>query len=265
MGIVGKAFKRSVSNIFDPTFYGILRIAFVCVMKGKNKPGSARVMGFKLHYNNANALLGMYNEIVRQESYRFISSSKSPIILDCGANIGVSMLYFKKLYPNAQLVGVEADPSVGEILIENLKKNGCDAEIIHKALWSRSGDTINFGCAGSDSSSIYSDENVISAETIGIVELLSKYNKVDLLKIDIEGAELEVLQNCGDSLSKVEHLFIEFHSFPSQPQKLEEILAITAKSGFRYKILPAKRMTKPFINKGEDQAMDLQLNIFFHR
>jgi hypothetical protein len=61
---------------------------------------------------------------------------------------------------------------------------------------------------------------------------LQKYSKVDFLKIDIEGAEWNVIQNISNELNKVEHLFLEYHGKTIETQKLSELLNILKNSGF---------------------------------
>ncbi|MCR9171621.1 MAG: FkbM family methyltransferase [bacterium] len=265
MGVVRNKLNRSFSKVVDPTFYGFLRLAFLFVIKGKNKGGKTRVMGRKVHYNDAKALMGMYQEIVHSEHYKFKPKSSTPVIIDCGANIGISVLYFDKVFSNAEIIAVEADPEITSILKRNLTENNCNAEVIEKALWSKSGETLSFGQEGADSSSIYSLNNVIQVETIGLDEILERYEHIDLLKIDIEGAELEVIKSCTNNLSKVDYIFVEFHSFPDKRQNLEVILSTIANQGFRYKILPARREVQPFMQDQFKHTMDVQLNIFFYR
>jgi len=54
----------------------------------------------------------MHREIYGDQSYLFRSQRDAPVIIDCGSNYGVSILWFKKNYPDAKIVGVEADPAV---------------------------------------------------------------------------------------------------------------------------------------------------------
>src|SRR5688572_20822569 len=51
-----------------------------------------------------------YSEIFKREIYRFTTVNNAPKIIDCGANIGLSVIYFKRLYPAAKIVAFEADP-----------------------------------------------------------------------------------------------------------------------------------------------------------
>ena len=103
--------------------------------------------------------------------------------------------------------------------------------------------------------------NKIKVPTI----LLSKYIKqrVDFLKIDIEGAELIVLNEIKSKLHLVERIFIEYHSFENNDQNLSEILQILERFEFRYYISSGGlRNNFPYIEKKTYLGMDNQLNIF---
>ena len=63
-----------------------------------------------------------HREIFIDKIYEFICNNDNPVIVDCGSNYGTSILYFKQLYPNAHIVGVEADPYIFEILESNIDK-----------------------------------------------------------------------------------------------------------------------------------------------
>ncbi|MDQ0640901.1 hypothetical protein QF042_004466 [Pedobacter sp. W3I1] len=90
--------------------------------------------------------------------------------------------------------------------------------------------------------------------------------KIDFLKIDIEGAEYLVLKDIEDNLSNVENLFIEYHSSPDCKQTLSEILGILTKSGFRFYIKEAwDNLPIPFEHRLYKPFWDLQLNIFAFR
>ena len=74
-------------------------------------------------------------------------------------------------------------------------------------------------------------KNSYKVETIDLDELID--GEVDFLKMDIEGAETGVL--CGSQkLDKVKQLFIEYHSFVDDKQKLSDLLSCLIKNGFRY-------------------------------
>ena len=60
-----------------------------------------------------------FKEIFEQEIYKFEANVDNPYIIDCGTNIGSSIIYFKELYPNASIIGFEADPEVYKICKKN--------------------------------------------------------------------------------------------------------------------------------------------------
>ncbi len=84
-----------------------------------------------------------------------------------------------------------------------------------------------------------------------------------MLKIDIEGAETQVLEDCADVLHHVERIFVEYHSFSNQPQNLHRLLAVLANAGFRYNVQHIGVFSShPFVKIQSYLNMDNQLNIF---
>lgn len=206
-----------------------------------------------------------FKEIYVEEIYKFDSENQTPTILDCGANIGLSCLYFKNLFPNAMIKAFEADPDIAKTLKLNLERNNAtDIEIINKAVWIHD-QGIEFSIDGADGGSINSSGNKIKIASIRLKEYLKAIDKISLLKIDIEGAEYDVLKDCANDLSHVRNIFIEYHSWNSTEQRLSEILDILEKNGFRYYIEDIGKRKHPFINKSESSNMDLQLNIFGYK
>jgi hypothetical protein len=68
--------------------------------------------------------------------------------------------------------------------------------------------------------------------------------------------------DCSDSLRKVKHLFIEYHSWTNQPQKLDEILKVLRDNNFRYYLENVHNKIKhPFMRR-IDEDMDLQVNMW---
>jgi FkbM family methyltransferase len=211
------------------------------------------------------SFLWQFKDIFIDETYRFNSSRENPIIYDCGANIGVSCLYFKRLFPHSRIKAFEADPDIAVILEKNMFINGfSDIEIINKAVWIQDS-TIRFGCQGADAGSIYMETNCREIEAVRLRNLLLQEKEIDLLKIDIEGAEAEVINDCDDALDRVLHLFIEYHSWKKNEQKLDEILRILRIHHFRYHLSSITARKQPFVNTSTEAALDLQANIFAWR
>jgi FkbM family methyltransferase len=227
------------------------------------KVTDVNVLDYKIDVPDMASFLGQFRELFTDDNYKFTAQSNEPVIYDCGANIGLSCLYFKSLYPKAKIIAFEADKNIADILSMNLKNNNIeDVVVVDSAVWIHDSG-IEFSIEGSDSGSIQGLGNKIKIPSVRLKSILEKSNsEIDLLKIDIEGAEYEVIKDCKQSLNNVKNIFIEYHSWNSSPQKLSEILAVLEENNFRYFINTVCGRSQPFINKGEDQNMDLQLNIF---
>jgi FkbM family methyltransferase len=209
----------------------------------------------------------MYNEIFLQQIYKFKSIKKKPYILDCGANIGLSVIYVKKLYPDAEVIAFEPDTKVFNVLSRNIKSfNFTNVSIVKKAVW-HSETTLKFFSEGADGGRIIEDGksgNIIEIETVRLKNYITR--TIDLLKIDIEGAETQVLEDIADVLHHVDKMFIEYHSFIAQEQTLDKILSILKKAGFIYYINQVGITSQsPFYEKQTFLGMDNQLNIFADR
>lgn len=219
---------------------------------------------YRLQVPDVMSFLWQHKEIFADEFYYFKTESAQPVIFDCGANIGMSVLYFKKRHPNARILAFEAEPGIAALLRQNLNTNGInDITIIDKAVWTNE-EGILFGSESADSSSIFSTSSKRKIASVRLKDYLQKEAQVDFLKIDIEGAELEVLDDCRDSLANVKNLFVEFHSYIGNPQGLAGVVKVFEENGFRYFVDTNQHRLKPFVNhryRGND-VMDLQLNIF---
>ncbi|TLV01580.1 FkbM family methyltransferase [Dyadobacter luticola] len=219
---------------------------------------------FKLQVPDVMSFLWQHKEIFADEFYYFEAPSAAPVIFDCGANVGMSILYFKKLFPDAQITAFEAEPRIAALLKSNLQENNiADVEIVDKAVWTDE-NGIWFGSEDADSSSIYSVAEKKKIPSVRLKDYLLRETHIDFLKIDIEGAENDVLTDCKYALGHVQNLFVEFHSYIGHIQDLANVVKIFEESGFRYYIDTNQHRLKPFTNhryRGND-VMDLQLNIF---
>jgi len=235
--------------------------------KNRYEPCEVTLFGTKIRILDSESYIFQKNEILVGEIYKFNSNLESPFIIDCGANIGLSTIYFKRIFPQAKVIAFEPDKRVFDVLHNNLQQFGFnDVELVPKGVWS-SETVLTFFSEGSDAGRIAQGESAENEIQINTT-LLSSYldREVDLLKLDIEGAEFEVLRECSSHLHNVKNIFVEFHSFSGREQLLSEILAILKKAGFRVNISsPGLHSAHPFIKRTEYLGMDMQLNIFGYR
>lgn len=213
---------------------------------------------------DAASFIFMYKEIFEHEIYRFNTSNSTPRIIDGGSNIGLSVLYFKKLYPNSEIISFEPDEKIFSILTKNIN-NSVHKEgitLVQKALWNEE-TMLEFMSEGADAGRLQQvnrSQNIITVPTVRLRDYLTQ--TIDFLKLDIEGAELEVIRDCEDLLCNVHHMFIEYHSFLGMPQTLSELLGIISRAGFRFYLQPCVSSPHPFSEIRSYQGIDAQVNIF---
>ncbi len=222
--------------------------------------------GRKIKIPDSASFLSACEEIIVQGIYNFRAKSEQPVILDCGANVGVSLIFFKQKYPKAQITAFEPDPEIANFLEYNLQQFGFqDITVFRKAVWT-SETELRFETDGADGGRI-TEKTDAKTKTISTVRLRDFLEKpIDFLKIDIEGAEYEVLKDIADRLLQVQNIFVEYHSFTNQPQHLDEILQILSQAGFRYYMQNSGiQSITPFTQIRTMQGMDLQINISAYR
>lgn len=224
-----------------------------------------KILGNKLYFYSPQEFLHGIKEIFVDKVY-LISLPENPYIIDCGANIGLSILYFKKLYPNAEILAFEPDERNFSLLERNLHSFNLSNIILRQeAVWNEN-TYISFSEEASMSSKIdLSDSGTKKVKAIRLREHLNR--KVDFLKIDIEGAEYEVLCDIADLLPNVNNMFIEYHGTYSQQNELTNLFSIISGNNFKYYIKEALSVyNHPFVlEKDKGMKYDIQLNIFCHK
>lgn len=162
----------------------------------KKKPGYlVKCQSYIVSINDGPNFYVLYKDIFINHIYHFEAQRSVPLILDCGSNIGISILYFKHVYPKARVIGFEPDPVIFPYLQENVTRNRLsDVHLVQAALAGRKG-TLTFYADGKYGSCLaeYLPEDVPQdwqEHKISCV-LLRDYltEPVDFLKMNIEGAE----------------------------------------------------------------------------
>ena len=97
-----------------------------------NSPGTYKAFGFDVLAPDSNAFAYLYEEIAIYESYAFEARTDQPTIVDCGANIGLSTLWFKNRYPRAHILAFEPNPEAADVLDDALRRNDIDGVEVHR-------------------------------------------------------------------------------------------------------------------------------------
>jgi len=153
-----------------------------------------------------------------RKEYEQIRTSNPKFIIDAGANIGTSAIFFAERYPNAQIIAVEPEESNFNLLLKNTS-NYKNIIAIKAAIWGTIDKrTIQNRFTGHGGYTISETENKTEStgqdiDCITIEWLMNKYNidSIDLLKMDIEGGEKNVLENSSDWIDSVAIMTVELH------------------------------------------------------
>ncbi|HQZ43698.1 MAG TPA: FkbM family methyltransferase [Flavobacteriales bacterium] len=224
-------------------------------------PTTVNFRHYTLQVTDMLSVAWQIHEFFADERMKFFATNDQPLIVDCGANVGVSLIYYKALYPQARVIAFEPDPAVFKCLEQNVQQNDLQRIDLHqKAVWVNA-DGVSFGSDGADGGSIHNAKGRAKVPTIRLRDLLLQHERIDLLKVDIEGAETKVLLDCDDALQRIRYLYVEYHSFSDQDQELHTLLAVLAKNGFRYYMeRVGPKHQHPFAGM-KPAEMDMQLDI----
>lgn len=170
------------------------------------------------HLRRRTSDVGIFRSVILAEEYKHEPLSDVQIIVDAGANIGLSVRYFKQLYPNAHVWAIEPDSGNREMLQRNTAGLS-GVNILPFGLWSKPAflQLVDEQKEGAVSFSVREvinpTESHLKAITLGELMQQNGWQQIDLLKIDIESAEKEVFSAADVStwLPKVKHLIVETH------------------------------------------------------
>jgi FkbM family methyltransferase len=186
-------------------------------------------------------------EIFQIREYRaaenIIKSASFPII-DAGAQAGFFTLYSRALNAKIRVYAIEPEPANALFLAKHLKINHIqDVKIIQQALAGKSGKLGFYVSKDSHNHSLIKPEqyeNKISVQGISLSDFLlkNKLIRISLLKMDIEGAEYEVLENLvKEDWRKIANILLEYHDLAEKNhQQLAELIR---QNGFSLEIFPS--------------------------
>jgi FkbM family methyltransferase len=188
----------------------------------QNKPGKVRIylrpIGRKITLRRKTTDLACLEKVFIVGEYDSPFQISPGVIIDAGANIGMATLYFAQRYSDALIVAIEPEALNFEILRQNCE-NLRNVVLLKAALWPK---RCNLTIANPTAESwmfrvadqLRGRENSTLVRSITMHDLLCKMNinRVDLLKLDIEGSELELFsEQCREWLNKIHVIVIELH------------------------------------------------------
>lgn len=207
------------------------------------QPRHATLCGARVRTYNLDTLAYLVREIFLSGCYEAGRLPERPVILDVGANIGIASLYFHLRYPTASITAVEADPDVFQLLAGNIRATMASrVTAVHGAAGEESGELLLYrwpGKPGRLTSSLERDRGGAEGLVVPALRLSSMVgDRVDLLKIDIEGAEHQVLRElaAAGALARVRQIIFELHTPGADPEAAARTLALLDQHDFSYEI-----------------------------
>jgi FkbM family methyltransferase len=203
-----------------------------------------KLAGYTVRYLGFGGLVFQFHELFAEAQYLVPLSTADPFIIDCGSNLGLSVMFFARLFPTARILAFEPDPQAYDCLVQNLQANGLEQVTAERVAVTDHDGEVDFYAdpmrPGSALGSTIPGRKGEDVQRVPSRRLSSYINqRVDLLKLDIEGAELSVLRELSQAqrLAHIENCLIEYHHHihPGQ-DRLSELLSLLEASEFGYMI-----------------------------
>lgn len=179
------------------------------------------IVKFPFHIRVGTADENVLESIFAKHDYIFFAEKQPRFIIDAGAHIGLASIFFANIYPESTIISLEPETENFKLLCQNV--NSYPSIIpINAALWKKKGRVKladpNLGNWGYRVSQLKPEDKIIEqqgtdVEAVTINDIIQEYNmdKVDILKMDVEGAEKEVFENTSEWIEKVDSIIIELH------------------------------------------------------
>jgi FkbM family methyltransferase len=184
-------------------------------------------LSYSVEVPDYETFFAIFRQIFVRHAYYFKANTSSPTIIDCGGNIGMSVLYYKYLYPEATIIVFEPSREVLGILRNNIARNALTSVTvvpaavsshagkmqIHTRGAAACGNTLVGGTVNS-----HSNKGVSDSYEVDVVRLSNHVTgAIDALKLDIEGSEGVVIRELEQSgkLQQIHKIVMEYHYNPS--------------------------------------------------
>jgi FkbM family methyltransferase len=226
-------------------------------------PARVSYAGRTIELVDGPSFLSAWDEIFVNRIYDVpVDDGAVPTLVDAGANIGLAALYWKLRYGKFNYLGFEPDSDIAACCRRNLAAWSVSGQLIEAAVGSVQGST-TFVPDGADGGHVVSATVAAAQTRTVLVQRLSAHlpANVDLLKIDVEGAEPEVLADVEPHLHRVRALFVEWHSCPGR-HGLGVAISRLESAGFDCYAQVGLGPARPFLQRPTPGAFAQNLNLY---
>ena len=179
---------------------------------------SIRLKGLKYPFKlrKGSSDIAVFYQVFMDKEYNFNAGFNPGFIIDGGGKVGLGALYFANVYPDAKIVSVEPESDNYNMLIDNTRAYD-NIYPIQSGLWNKSTYLKVKDIGLGDWGFVVEECDKEDAETfraLSIADIMTQYqvDEIDILKLDIEGAEKEVFTSNYDRwLPKTKILIVELH------------------------------------------------------
>ena len=175
--------------------------------------------------------LDVYDEVMVRDTYRIDLDPAPKFIVDAGAHIGLTARVFASRFPDARIYCLEVEERNAALASRNT--SGCpNVHVLQAGLWSDASTVaISNPAAATWSFRVHASSTGIP--TFGVLDLMRQFNMptIDLLKMDVEGAEVDVLETAPSWIDRVGVMMIELHD-RHRPACTAALSAAVANAGF---------------------------------
>jgi FkbM family methyltransferase len=225
---LGRAWPKSAAY---PDCFGALRGSYFLALSHLRSKSSGREVevlapgsGIPVIVRLGTSDVQVFNDIYRRQAYRWDFGEPPKVIIDAGAYTGLSTSFFAARYPSATIIAVEPDEQNFNLLLKNTARFG-NVRALRAALWMESG-YVSLVDPGEDAWGLRVNESDPSSggeagpapgpepvRAVTVTDILREYDleRIDLLKIDVEGSEKEIFSTSEPWISSVEAICMELH------------------------------------------------------
>jgi FkbM family methyltransferase len=210
------------------------------------------------------SFLSAWDEIFINRIYDVGELPECPRLIDAGANIGLAALYWRRRYGAIRYIGFEPDPTIAAICRTNLVAWGVHGTLIEAAVGPQAGEA-NFVGDGADGGRICDVPRggIPQAIVVRVENLQDHLNApVDLLKIDIEGAEAALLPSLESAVRQVRRFFVVWHCPPTGPSGVGDAIGMLERWGFSVYVQNVSWPEQMFAVAAEAKNFRQQLNLY---